>query len=70
MNIRELRAELEGKPDDMRVIVCGYEGGYNDAEVTQAHINLDRNVDWMYGPHELSDADAADEVALLVGRAG
>jgi hypothetical protein len=44
----------------MRIFVDGYEGGYNDATVSEIRdIALDVHTDWYYGTHE----DAASELS-------
>lgn len=48
-----LIAELSIYPQDMRVMVRGYEGGYSDcpAPITK-RVDLNVNAEWYYGPHE------------------
>jgi len=40
-------------PPDLRVVVSGYEGGYNDVGTFEnLKIVLDYNKSWYYGKHE------------------
>lgn len=32
MNVKKLKSILDNYPDDMRVVVCGYESGYEDID--------------------------------------
>jgi hypothetical protein len=54
MTINELIEQLKSYPGDMRVLVPGYEGGYNDAGLKTEEIvfNFSKNDAWYYGPHE------------------
>jgi len=56
MTVRELIESLSRIEDqDIRVMVKGYEGGYNDLimiDNTPATIALDVNEEWYYGAHE------------------
>lgn len=74
MNIQQLIEELQKHPPEMRVIVRGYEGGYDDVEppeLTQIRLNVHAETDWFYGRHEdadhlLGSQDGAVETALLI----
>jgi hypothetical protein len=70
MTVRELISLLQAYPGGMRVVVSGYEGGFNDiahGEIIELRLNV--NVEWYYGPHERPDDDAkGDEMALLLRR--
>lgn len=62
MTVDELISALKAHPMNMRVIVRGYEGGYNDAtELVARRIRLDahEDEDWVFGQHE--DVRNADE---------
>jgi hypothetical protein len=70
MNVQQLIEDLQKHPPAMRVIVSGYEGGYNDVHsIKPISICLDVNPEWYYGSHD----DAEDhegggvETALLIG---
>jgi hypothetical protein len=71
MTVNELIKMLQTYHGDMRVVVSGYEGGYNDIKnIAQIELNLDVNKEWYYGPHECPDDGAkGDERALLLRRA-
>ena len=56
MTIRQLIEELSQiKDQDVKVMVRGYEGGYNDINVdtpTIQYMALNVNDEWYYGDHE------------------
>ena len=59
MTVRQLIEVLQKVDDkDTRIMVSGYEGGFNDLE-TQANsiqdMMLDVNEEWYYGSHEIVD---------------
>ena len=56
MTAKQLIEKLQQIDPEMRIFVDGYEGGYNDATVSEIRdIALDVHSDWYYGTHE--DAD-------------
>jgi hypothetical protein len=58
MNVRELINILSQFDPETRVVVAGYEGGFND--ITEIHpqtLRVNVNKEWYYGSHGL----AADE---------
>jgi len=56
MTAKQLIEILQQLDPEMRIFVDGYEGGYNDATVSEIRdIALDVHSDWYYGTHE--DAD-------------
>jgi len=60
MTAQQLIEKLQQLDPEMRIFVDGYEGGYNDATVSEIRdIALDVHTDWYYGKHE----DAASELA-------
>jgi hypothetical protein len=74
MNVQQLIEELQKHPPEMRVIVAGYEGGYNDLdspEQKSIRLNVHPPEYWYYGRHEdenytLGSDDDIIEAALLV----
>jgi hypothetical protein len=58
MTVKELIEKLSTLDPDIRVFVCGYEGGYNDAgpigDVKEIALNV--NEEWYYGPHDDIDS--------------
>jgi hypothetical protein len=72
MTVAELIVLLQQAPDQgARVIVEGYEGGYNDvgsAPLRAIRLNV-HTVAW-YGPHDDADADGAgaDEIAVFISK--
>lgn len=74
MTVKELREILASHPDDLRVMVRGYEAGLEDllpSEVKVVHVRLNVNDSpSIYGPHEeQEDPRNADVMALLLDRA-
>jgi len=57
MRVKELIQELSKLPEDLIVVVRGYEGGINELrDVESMEIALNVNTAWYYGKHE----DASD----------
>ncbi len=53
MNVGQLIEILKNYPQDLRVVVRGYEGGYNDVAIFEKlKIVLDYHSEWYYGKHE------------------
>ena len=70
MTINELIEQLKNYPGDMRVLVPGYEGGYNDTGLKTEEIvfNFPKNDAWYYGPHEcvrLAEADKGTQCLIV-----
>ena len=56
MTAKQLIETLQQLDPEMRIFVDGYEGGYNDATISEIRdIALDVHDAWYYGTHE--DAD-------------
>jgi|GEM_PF-638032 len=56
MNIRELIETLSQFDPEMRVVVAGYEGGFNDiTQIQPCEIRLNVHQDWFYGSHGKAD---------------
>jgi hypothetical protein len=77
MNVQQLIEELQKHPPEMRVIVKGYEGGYDDLdspEQRSIRLNVHSPENWYFGRHEDEDYtpssnDDIIETALLVAHA-
>jgi hypothetical protein len=53
MTVSQLIEELKNYPQDLPVVVSGYEGGYNDVDAFEnIDIVLDYHTAWYYGRHE------------------
>jgi hypothetical protein len=53
MTVAELIEKLKEYPQDLRVVVRGYEGGVSDVgDFEEIEILLDYNDSWIYGKHE------------------
>ncbi len=76
MNVQQLIEELQKHPPEMRVIVQGYEGGYNDMkppEITSIRLNVHDEDCGYYGRHDNEKYSRGDksgpiETALLLPR--
>lgn len=69
MNVQQLIEELQNYPPEMRVILNGYEDGYDDLEslkTTQIRLNVHNKDDWWCGRHD----DADYPLALADSRYG
>jgi hypothetical protein len=56
MTIKQLIEKLKQYPPDMRVIISGYEDGYNDiSNIEEKEIAIDIISDWYNGQHVDSD---------------
>jgi hypothetical protein len=65
--IAELIEKLREFPQDARVIVNGYEGGYEDVTgVNAIPIKLNVHTEDYYGPHDDPERGDADETAILI----
>lgn len=71
MKISELINLLKELPQDARVMVSGYEEGYDDVvSIDKTNIRLNVYSEWHFGAHDRvwEDDEDVDEVAyLLVG---
>ena len=71
MTVNELAEMLKNYPGDMRVLVPGYEGGYNDVDLKTEEIVFNifsKNDAWYYGPHEcvrFTDADIGTKCLVV-----
>ncbi len=69
MTVKELINKLQSYPTDVRVVVEGYEGGYDDIDITrQISIKLNVNKEWYYGTHEESEKKNVVHAILLAGK--
>lgn len=68
MKVSKLIALLQTLPQNARVVVSGYEDGYDDVGGAEpVRINLNANTEWYYGRHELAFHDQkADCTAYIL----
>ena len=63
---------LKTHPQDMRVIVSGYEDGYDDIQPSNIRVTsiaINQNIEsWVYGDHGDAQASDQSEQALLIAR--
>jgi len=63
MKVGQLIEQLKNYPQDLRVVVRGYEGGYNDVDTFEnLKIVLDYHSAWYYGKHEDASTIHNEEV--------
>ena len=69
MDVGELTDILRGYPDDLPVVLDGYEGGYGD-NIEFKIIQIVRNVheETYYGPHDDAEDGQEGETVLLLER--
>ena len=67
MNVNQLIKRLQMYPPDLRVVVRGYEGGYNDVDIFEnLKIVLNYHEEWYYGKHEDASTIYNEEVKANV----
>ncbi len=53
MTIKELKEKLNSYPDNLSVLVDGYEGGFSEiSEIKKTKVKLNIHTESYYGPHE------------------
>lgn len=63
MNIRELIETLSQFDPDTRVVVAGYENGFNDiTQIQPCEIRLNVHQGWFYGSHAKADNAQVQEL--------
>ena len=74
MTVKELREQLANYPDEQRVVVSGYEGGYDNvkalsAQKIQANANWKDGdkMEWCFGRHSMGEDTDYTEIAVLIG---
>jgi len=68
MTVEELIMQLQKFPSKNRVVVRGYESGYNDIQlVREIGLLIDHSDLWYYGAHEeAKEGQKIDEPAVLL----
>ena len=65
MTIKELKEVLKSFPDDLRVLVDGYEGGFSEiSTVAIVKVELDIHSESFYGPHDDTEKANTDVVVI------
>jgi hypothetical protein len=68
MTIKELIDQLEAYPPGTRVVVRGYENGYNDVDkLVLRKIHLHKKAQWWDGRYSDSEASSAIEAVEIFG---
>lgn len=62
MTVKELIKQLQKYPEDLEVVVTGYEGGYSDvSDLRKLNLKRDYNAgSYYYGPHEEVSENKSD----------
>ena len=69
MTAATLIKKLQQLPPETRVVVAGYEDGFNDIEMLkQLHLKLNAKSEWYYGQHEKSDTENGVVAIALLGK--
>ncbi|MBK9017656.1 MAG: hypothetical protein IPM82_28420 [Saprospiraceae bacterium] len=69
MTVKELIELLVQYPQQARVVVAGYEGGYNDIlKLNPIPLQLNAHAEWWYGQHERSEEGAGEQAVFLEGK--
>lgn len=66
MKVKQLIAELKKYDPDTKVVIKGYEGGYDDiTKVATIRLRLNaNNTKWYYGKHEQDDNGDTDALVI------
>jgi hypothetical protein len=68
MNVQELIESLKSLPPDKKVVIRGYEEGYNDiSEIREIRIVLRPDLPWYYGQYLLGSKQDDIEAIELFG---
>lgn len=72
MKVAELIERLQAYPQDARIVVQGYEDGYDDISIIkQVTIQPASDPEWYYGRYEKANRDRSEQgeqAVLLFGR--
>jgi len=67
MRIKELIEKLKSYPNDLKVLVDGYEGGFSEISVvTKTKVKLNTNTESYNGPHD--EVEGADTDVIVIRR--
>lgn len=68
MTTQELILLLGQYPPDTRIVVTGYEGGYNDITTTKTVLlQINAHTDWWMGQHGATENKSAEPALCLAG---
>lgn len=68
MTAKELIEKLKQFSPETRIVVAGYEGGYNDIDrIEEVYIEVDSEKRWYYGRHKESERDKGTIAVALTG---
>lgn len=68
MTVAELIEQLKKQPSNARVVVEGYEDGFDDlVEVKEILLELNHYEEWYYGEHEKSKDGNGESAIYLKG---
>lgn len=65
MNVKELIEELKKLPEDLMVVISGYEGGvYEVTNLDEVKLTLHANDAFYYGDHEIEEGGKTPAVYI------
>lgn len=68
MTASELITLLQGQPPDIKIVVRGYEDGYNDiSQLKPVKISKDKNSKWYYGEYSKNNIESCIAAIELFG---
>ncbi|MBW8051665.1 MAG: hypothetical protein FVQ77_15275 [Cytophagales bacterium] len=68
MTVTDLIGKLKQFSPETRIVVAGYEGGYNDIDrIDEVSIKVDADTQWYYGRHKESEKDKGTVAIALTG---
>ena len=68
MTASELINLLQGLPPEIKIVVRGYEEGYNDIQqLKPLKLRQDRNAKWYYGEYRENDSEHSIDAFELYG---
>lgn len=70
MNVQQLINKLQELPPKTKVVIAGFEGGFQEFDDTTFPFNITKsNISrsWLIGPYSETDENSADESAILLG---
>lgn len=69
MTTKELIEILKTYPEDMRVLIEGYEGGFDDVvKIEESVFNENVSTEWYYGDHERAKENAGYQFKGIILR--
>lgn len=69
MNAGELIEKLNNLPKDAKIVIAGFEGGFQEFDnvIFPLNIKHDCSDSWLVGPYKETDGYSAEHTAVLLG---